>query len=56
LLKSLLGNELRACGSGAFIRSLWAVLGFHPPFGSLAGRTWIQNYRFAPADRLAIVE
>lgn len=56
LLKRLLGNELRARGNGTFIRSTGAVLGYRPPFGSLAGRSRIQNYRFAPADRIAIVE
>lgn len=56
LLKRLLGNELRARGNGTFIRSIGAVLGYRPPFGSLAGRVRIQNYRFAPTDRVAIVE
>jgi hypothetical protein len=56
LLKRLLGNELRARGNGTFIRSIGAVLGYRPPFGSLAGRARIQNYRFAPADRVAIVD
>lgn len=56
LLKRLLGNELRARGNGPFIRSIGAVLGYRPPFGSLAGRARVQNYRFAPADRIAIVE
>ncbi|WP_298941710.1 GIY-YIG nuclease family protein [uncultured Microbacterium sp.] len=56
LLKRLLGNELRARGNGTFIRSIGAVLGHRPPHGSLAGRSRIQNYRFAPTDRIAIVE
>lgn len=56
LLKRLLGNELRARGNGTFIRSVGAVLGYRPPFGSLAGRARPQHYRFAPADRVAIVE
>lgn len=56
LLKRLRANELRARGNGTFIRSIGAVLGFRPPFGSLAGRARVQNYRFAPADRIAIVE
>lgn len=56
LLERLLGNELRARGNGTFIRSIGAVLGYRPPFGSLAGRARVQNYRFAPADRIAIVE
>ncbi len=56
LLKRLLGNELRARGNGTFIRSIGAVLGYRPPFGSLAGRARVQNYRFAPTDRIAIVD
>lgn len=56
LLKRLLGNELRARGNGTFIRSIGAVLGYRPPFGSLAGRTRVQNYRFSPVDRIAIVD
>ncbi|CAI7652381.1 unnamed protein product [Penicillium discolor] len=56
LLYRLLGNELRARGNGTFIRSIGAVLGYRPPFGSLAGRTRVQNYRFAPTDRIAIVD
>ncbi len=56
LLNRLLGNELRARGNGTFIRSIGAVLGYRPPFGSLAGRTRVQNYRFAPTDRIAIVD
>lgn len=56
LLKRLLGNELRARGNGTFIRSIGAVLGYRPPFGSLAGRARVQNYRFSSADRIAIVE
>ncbi len=56
LHKRLLGNELRARGNGTFIRSIGAVLGYRPPFGSLAGRARIQNYRFAFAERAAIVE
>ncbi|MCI9857226.1 GIY-YIG nuclease family protein [Microbacterium proteolyticum] len=56
LLKRLLGNELRARGNGTFIRSVGAVLGYRPPFGSLAGRARTQNYRFGSADRVAIVE
>ena len=51
----LLGNELRARGNGTFLRSLGAVLGYRPPQGSLAGQKRQQNYRFAPADRDAIV-
>lgn len=56
LLTRLLDNELRARGNGTFIRSIGAVLGYRPPYGSLAGRARVQNYRFAPADRIAIVE
>jgi hypothetical protein len=56
LLKRLLGNELRARGNGTFIRSTGAVLGYRPPFRSLAGRARDQNYHFASADRVAIVE
>lgn len=56
LVKRLLGNELRARGNGTFIRSIGAVLGYRPPFGSLAGRARMQNYRFAPADRVFVVE
>ncbi|MEJ3406117.1 GIY-YIG nuclease family protein [Rathayibacter sp. YIM 133350] len=56
LLKRLLGNELRARGNGTFIRSIGAVLGYRPPFGSLAGRARVQNYRFSPAERIAVVE
>ncbi|MGR6742073.1 GIY-YIG nuclease family protein [Microbacterium arborescens] len=55
LRKRLLGNELRARGNGTFFRSIGAVLGYRPPFGSLAGRARMQNYRFAPTDRNAIV-
>lgn len=56
LLRRLLGNELRARGNGTFVRSIGAVLGFRPPYGSMAGRVRVQNYRFAPTDRAAIVE
>lgn len=56
LRKRLLGNELRARGNGTFIRSIGAILGYRPPFGSLAGRARVQNYRFAFADQVAIVE
>lgn len=55
LRKRLLGNELRARGNGTFFRSIGAVLGYRPPFGSLAGRARMQNYRFAATDRNAIV-
>lgn len=56
LLKRLLGNEIRARGNGTFIRSIGAVLGYRPPFGSLAGRARVQNYSFAPTDRMAVVD
>lgn len=36
LQKRLLGNELRARGNGTFFRSIGAVLGYRPPFGSRA--------------------
>ncbi|WNM27348.1 hypothetical protein RN607_14285 [Demequina capsici] len=55
LPKRLLGNELRARGNGTFLRSIGAVLGYRPVFGAMAGRARVQNYRFAPADRAAIV-
>lgn len=51
LRKRLLGNELRARGNGTFFRSFGAVLGYHPPPGSLAGRKRTQNFRFSPGDR-----
>lgn len=50
-----LANELRARGNGTFFRSIGAVLGYRPPFGSLAGKARVQNYRFSPTDRDAIV-
>jgi len=56
LLKRFLGNELRARGNGTFIRSIGAVLGHRPPFGSMAGRARVQNYRFAPLNGVAVVE
>lgn len=51
----LLGNELRAKGNGTFFRSLGAVLGYRPVFGSLAGRARQSNYRFSPTDQQAII-
>lgn len=56
LVKRLIGNELRAKGNGTFIRSIGAVLGGRSQFGSPVGRARVQNYRFAPLDRIAAVE
>lgn len=56
LQQRLLRNELRARGNGTFFRSIGAVLGYRPPFASLAGRARMQNYRFAPTDRSTIVD
>lgn len=56
LRSRFLRNELRGRGHGTFFRSIGAVLGYRPIPGSLAGRANQRNYRFTPADSIAIVD
>lgn len=51
-----LQQELRATGPGTFFRSIGAVLGFLPPYGSLINKKNQNNYKFSKEDKLKIVE
>ncbi len=56
LNKRMLNQELRAKGHGTFFRSLGAVLGFRPPFNSLADKKNKRNYKFSLTDEAKIIE
>jgi hypothetical protein len=55
LQKRLCKEELRHRRKATFFRSLGAVLGYHPPPGSLIGQKNQRNYSFSPADTAAII-
>ncbi len=55
LNKRMLNQELRANGHGTFFRSLGAVLGYQPPFNSLAGKKNKRNYKFSDSDETKII-
>ena len=56
LRKRMLNQELLAKGHGTFFRSIGAVLGFCPPFNSLAGRKNKRNYVFSDDDEKKIID
>ncbi len=56
LNKRMLNQELRANGHGTFFRSLGAILGFRPPFNSLAGKKNKRNYKFSSSDENKIID
>ena len=56
LRKRFLDQELRARGHGTFFRSIGAVLGFRPPWGSLASTANGRNYTFAAEDTDTIID
>lgn len=51
-----LQQELRAAGPGTFFRSIGAVLGFLPPFGSLINKKNQNNYKFSKEDKAKIID
>ena len=55
LNRRMLNQELRANGHGIFFRSLGAVLGYQPPFNSLAGKKNKRNYKFSELDKVRII-
>jgi len=56
LNKRMLNQELRAHGHGTFFRSLGAILGFRPPFNSLAEKKNKRNYKFSKSDENKIID
>ena len=56
LRKRFLNQELRAKGHGTFFRSLGAVLGYHPEFGSLLDKSNQNNYKFSKQDEVEIIK
>jgi len=56
LNRRMLNQELRANGHGTFFRSLGAVLGFCPPFNSLADKKNKKNYKFSDEDERKIID
>ena len=56
LNKRMLNQELRANGHGTFFRSLGAILGFRPPFNSLAKKRNKRNYKFSTSDENRIID
>ncbi|WP_304016506.1 GIY-YIG nuclease family protein [Nonlabens dokdonensis] len=55
LQKRFLNQELRAKGHGTFFRSLGAVLGYQPEFGSLRDKKNKNNYKFSKQDEVEII-
>lgn len=51
-----LGQELRAIGHGTFFRSIGAVLGFTPEYGSLKDKKNQNNYTFSVSDKRKIIK
>lgn len=56
LQRRMMEQALRAKGSSTFFRNLGAVLGYRPPFNSLASKRNKRNYRFSTEDEDKIVE
>ncbi len=56
LNKRMLNQELRANGHGTFFRSLGAILGYRPPFNSLAEKKNKRNYKFSASDEEKIID
>ncbi len=56
LKRRMLQQELRANGHGTFFRSIGAILGYSPPYNSLADKKNKRNYKFSSGDEKEIIQ